>query len=290
MTYGQVSPSHRERFEPGSLIPDGTPWLDLDHDPTTVVAWAGAGLTFTESRERLILEAEVPRTIPGKMALDGVRTGKRSGLSVEFRSLEERKEHGLRVIRRATFSGVGLVPSPSYRASRITEVRRRGGGRWSTSRIMGKVNLGRKLSCRCRTGCDTIELAEDSMDAALAEAKAGKREVFAFIQGNYDKPVASIAGGTLKVTRKGKRLDVEVDGLPETTVADDFMAGREGLFYTLRPYFPDDQSEYVKEGTTARFKRADLRAIEIAAISGPTEGLDPIRVIEKRSRRRRVWL
>ena len=74
-----------------------------------VVAWEGAGLTFEEDAEALSLRAVLPRIPAADLALDGVRSGRRSGLSIEFRSLEERQEDGLRVIARAALKGVGLV-------------------------------------------------------------------------------------------------------------------------------------------------------------------------------------
>ena len=39
MRFGDVSPSHRERFEPGSLRMAEAVHLDLFHDPERAVAW-----------------------------------------------------------------------------------------------------------------------------------------------------------------------------------------------------------------------------------------------------------
>ena len=43
MRYGEISPSHKERFEPGSLRMADAVHLDLNHDRERVVAWHPAG-------------------------------------------------------------------------------------------------------------------------------------------------------------------------------------------------------------------------------------------------------
>ena len=125
MPYGERAGDRPERFEPGSLMRAGDTWLDLDHDPLQVVAWEGAGLIFEETDDALLMRATLPRIPAAELALDGVRSGKRSGLSVEFRSLAERRDAGERVIERATLRGVGLVRSASYTGARVTELRSR---------------------------------------------------------------------------------------------------------------------------------------------------------------------
>ena len=125
MAYGEISPSHRERFEPGSLIRREDCWLELGHDLSRVVCWEGAGLEFSEDDRALSLRAELPRIPVADLALEGVRDGSRAGLSIRFNAVEEREEDGLRVISRAELAGVGLVPAPSYSGSRVTELRGR---------------------------------------------------------------------------------------------------------------------------------------------------------------------
>ena len=63
LKYGEVSPSHQERFLPGafSLDPGITRWLDYRHDRTRVLAHTeGGGLVLRDSPEALLLEAELP--------------------------------------------------------------------------------------------------------------------------------------------------------------------------------------------------------------------------------------
>ena len=129
MRYGEVSPSHRERFEPGSLRMADAVHLDLNHDRERAVAWhPGGGLELRDEGGALVLSAEVPPIPAGDRALEEIRTGKATGLSVEFRAVKETRSDGVRVIEDAILSGVGLVAQPSYTGSRI-EARARKHGR-----------------------------------------------------------------------------------------------------------------------------------------------------------------
>ena len=59
MRYGEVSPSHRGRFEPGSLRMAESVHLDLHHDIERAVAWhPGGGLTLDNGRDALTMRAE----------------------------------------------------------------------------------------------------------------------------------------------------------------------------------------------------------------------------------------
>ena len=131
MNYGEISPSHRERFLPGSIVRDGEVdvWLDLAHNPLQVVAYEGAGLEFTDSADSLTMRAVLPRIPAAELALDGVRSGRRNGLSVEFKLLEQRNVDGINVVSRARLLGIGLVARPSYQQSQITALRSANGRR-----------------------------------------------------------------------------------------------------------------------------------------------------------------
>ena len=288
MAYGELSPTHRERFLPGSLIRSGHVWLDLEHDQRAVVTWEGAGLEFAETAEALTMRAAIPRTVPGDMALQGVRDGTRAGLSVEFEALHESREAqtGVRVIERARLAGVGLVERPSYEGSRV-ELRQRTG-----PTVSGRVALGARLSCQCRTDCDAVRINPQAFDRALREAEAGEREIVAFLSGRFDTPLARLGEG-LWLTRSGRQLRVELDGLPEGEAVAEFLESvRNGVAFQARPYWPDRSSDVERVGATSVVSRADLRGIELAPITGPTFGLQRIEVGEQRRRRRgrRLWL
>ena len=120
MRYGEVSPTHRERFEPGAFRMADTVHLDLGHDPERAVAWQpGGGLELADDGEALRMSADLPAIPAATRALDEIARGKRSGLSVEFKAIKERREGGIRVIEEALLGGIGLVASPSYSGSRV---------------------------------------------------------------------------------------------------------------------------------------------------------------------------
>ena len=130
MRYGEVSPSHKERFAPGSLRMADAVHLDLNHDRERAVAWhPGGGLELADRGEALELSAELPPIPAADRALDDIRTGKVTGLSVEFRAVQESRVGGVRVIEEALLTGVGIVARPSYEGARI-EARARKHGRF----------------------------------------------------------------------------------------------------------------------------------------------------------------
>ena len=288
MQYGDLSPAHRERFLPGSLIRDGDTWLDLEHDVSRVIAWEGAGLSFTETADALTMRAELARIPLADLALQDIRSGKRTGLSVEFDAIEERREAqtGVRLIERARLAGVGLVAAPSYTGSRVEL--RAAPKRISKRIVNGKVVYGSLLACRCRKNCDRIVIEPGAFEKALAEAAAGERDITAFLSGSFDKPVASVSSGSLKLESTAEGLAIRIESLPETTAVTDWLASLGAAKYTLRPWFPDAQSTFTVTGTTATFTAADLRAIEIAPIAGPMEGLRELTV--RNTRGRLFWL
>ena len=123
MRYGEVSPSHKERFEPGALRPAETVILDMGHDRERAIAWTGAGLEFDDGKQSLDMRAELPPIPAADRALEEIRSGKTNGLSVEFRARKERRDGGIRVIEEAELIGVGIVGRPSYEGARV-EARR----------------------------------------------------------------------------------------------------------------------------------------------------------------------
>ena len=201
MPYGERAGDRPERFEPGSLVPDGDVWLDLDHDQTRVVAWAGAGLTFENTPAALTMRAALPRIPAADLALAGVRSGRRAGLSVEFDALQESRDGEMRVIERARLLGVGLVRAGAYTSAQVTEIRQGG------VQIEGSVPLGEKLACQCRDGCDAVQLEPGSFDEALREMADGTREISVFASGRYGQPIATSSGGAT-FRRAGDALEV----------------------------------------------------------------------------------
>ena len=100
--------------------------LDLYHDREKVIAYhPGGGLAIAGEGDAVELAADLPHIPAADRALDEIRSGKTTGLSIEFRALKERREAGIRVIEEAVLSGVALVRSPSYLGSRVEARHRR---------------------------------------------------------------------------------------------------------------------------------------------------------------------
>ena len=146
LAYGDVSPSHRERFEPGALrMAEAVP-LNLFHDPERAVAWQpGGGLELRQDRRAVTMRAILPPIPAADRALAMVRERQATGLSVEFKAIRERREGGLRVIEDAVLSGVGIVRAPSYGGSRV-EARARSG-----RTLRATVPLDTDLQCPTST-------------------------------------------------------------------------------------------------------------------------------------------
>ena len=117
LVYGDIAPEYRERFTPGALgdVP-ATMAINLQHDRSLVVVESAA---LTDGPRALEVRAELPE---GSAALRLVQRGALSGFSIEFQAKDERREAGIRVIERATLTGLALVDRGAYPAS-TAEVR-----------------------------------------------------------------------------------------------------------------------------------------------------------------------
>ena len=283
MPYGQLSPTHRERFLPGSLRPVGDVWLDYGHDVERVLTHRGDGLELNDTPDALRFEARLPRTPLADRALNEVQSGARRGVSVEFTSKSEHREPqtGVRVVEDALLHGIGLVPRPSYPSARV-ETRQ-------AATMEGVFRLAADVLCRCRDGCDSVFFEPNSLDTALAQAARGEREINLFLSGKYNEPLASVGRG-LELTRDGNELQVRAT-LPETQAVADFLKARLNGFFALRLWVPRE-APFEKQGTRAIYgPDSDLRGIEIAAIAGRTDGykeVDILDIIEER--RVPIWL
>ena len=290
--YGDVAqlPFGREVIHPGAFRPIGDVILNRGHDRRRPLARTGAGLEFDDTEERLLIRAMLPPTRDADDVLTLVNTGVLRGLSVEMAVKQDDFRQRTRHVEKAKLVGIGVVDRPAYRESLVSTRQRA-----ERTTITGKVNLDEELACRCRKGCDHIRINADAMDDAIAEAIRGDREITAFFSGAYDKPIASVSAGTLTLKRTGTTLAVGISTLPDSGPVRDFLETFAFAKFVARPYFPDDMSKFQKQGTTAVFSHADLRAIEIAALTGPSDGLVEVEVDEAplprpAARRRRVWL
>ena len=270
--YGEVSPSHREMFAgPGSIRVHSDAWLDYGHDREKVLCWQGAGLEFIDTAEELRFVATIPRTIIGERALDDVHAGRKNAISVEFNPISERRDFqtGVRVIESSFLQGLGLVEAPSYPSSVVTEIRQGG-------ILEGTVKLEADIPCRCRQNCETALFKKDSLDKALGEAAAGKREITSFFSGAYDSPISSTGRG-LSIEREGNIVRVRMP-LPDTAAAREFEETHQNAFHAIRLWVPAGSTAgFSKVGTRAIFGRGtDLRGIEVAPITGDSTNFDPV--------------
>ena len=144
LRYGDVSPTHRERFLPGAFDLEGgsTRWLSYRHDRTRILAHSeGGGLILRDTPEALFLEADLPALPLADKALEEVRSGALAGLSIEFFSQRESRDGGIRVVEEASLAGIGLVAEPSYPESKV-ETRQAG-------TIVSSIPYGTSMACEC---------------------------------------------------------------------------------------------------------------------------------------------
>ena len=121
MSYGSKASDRPEMFEMGAFH------------------WRESGIVIREQHNReapivktvpyldgkeLRIEIPLPNTTRGRDAATNMRGPNPlyGGLSVEFRSEQETRRDGMRVITRAFLDGAGLVDNPSYLSSKV-EVR-----------------------------------------------------------------------------------------------------------------------------------------------------------------------
>ena len=268
VVYGDVSPSHRERFTAGTFgnLDDGeTRWLNLEHRQNEAIAWTGGGLTLTDTKDALLVRAEIPQIPAGEKALADVRSGRLTGFSVEFRAHEEHRDSGLRVITGAALEGIGLVRMPSYQQS-VAEVRGRG-GRTLSSVIPADTDV----ECACvGGGCEFIRITQDLM-AEMWDRTFTKFERQAVATySDYRTALASTSRGTMR-----GRIDENGDGvvdidIPTGAAGDAVIAAHDAAGVVVRPFIDSTTATgrtVVREDGTSVFEydHAELRAVIISA-------------------------
>ena len=300
MTYGDISPEHRERFLPGAFGPAPSAPLNIQHDRNMIVLDAG-DFVLSDTPRALEIRAELPA---GSAALSLVRRGALNGYSVEFHARAERRESGVRVIERAALVGIGLVDQPSYRES-TAEVRRRGsrGGRLGSFR--GRIPKAKRLECRCGPGsCKQALFKSGSFDSLYDDDDV--RDVLAVV-GDYGSAIGSRKRKSVRFW-EGKNGDLEfaVD-VPNTDRGKALMETFDVTDVYARPVIDVDASDVKITGELAEYSQARVRALTI----GPTDaaaGWTPLRMRDgddddkpepraaevssrdETTRRARVWL
>ena len=105
-----------EEFRPGAFNPIGDVVLNWMHDRAKPLARTGehGGLQLADSATELRVAATLPETSLADDAVELIRRGVFRGLSIEFRSVEEKMVAGVRVIQKALLSGIAVVDRPAY--------------------------------------------------------------------------------------------------------------------------------------------------------------------------------
>ena len=300
LRFGDISPSHRERFEAGAFaFADAVP-LNLHHDPERAVAWQpGGGMELRQDNEVLSMSAELPPIPAADRALAMVRAGQATGLSVEFQPVRERREDGLRVVEAALLTGIGIVRSPSYGGSRV-EARAKSG-----RTLRARIPYDTELACECiaqlgpgRGGaCVPMVRFQQYAGDLMAEAiQNAEREVLAVFK-DYSRPLGSARRGTLRAVSTDDGLDVEID-LPTGEAGDMAVSASEAAGIIARPLIDYDRSEFMDTESGRMVERPHLRAILIGSTDA-REGWPDARIdydgadterAEARGQRRRLWL
>ena len=285
MAFGDVSPTHQERFEPGSLRFEAVP-LNLFHDPERAAAWhPGGGLELRQDASALRMVAELPPIPAADRALAEVLSGRASGLSIEFLAESERREAGIRVVEAAQLVGIGLVRDPSYGQSRV-EARGRSG-----FKMKAAVPPGKRVSCECASAkCKWAEVIPEAMEQMFDKVFKEHAQTAVAVFDSYSAPLASTARDTLRGSFAGGIGRVEID-LPDSDSGRAVRAAAEDSGVIVRPFFADVQSEIVDDTEVIRGGR--LRAL-IVSPTDAREGWPEPEIVGPDTpaprRRARLWL
>ena len=300
--YGSVSPTHKERFEPGSFTQSlardttRTPlWLDVQHEFNQVIAYTGAGLELRDSAAALEVVATLPRIPAADLALAAVKRGELRGFSIEFFPEAERREDGIRVIEKAHLQGLGLVADPSYTES-LAEIRRRGGGGGGGGKrswqARGKLPTKRRLRCECKNraeGVDHVEFDKRAFDKML------KDQNITVVIGDYKQTVASQAKGSVSFAKSDTGLKFTIKDLPDTDAVADLIETAKVAPVIARPVFRGTPTKVVTDSDglkVAHYDEVEVRAITLGSTDA-TEGWPEVsftRVPSKREARSRLLL
>ena len=124
LKYGEVIRHDRglETFEPRSLQWDEKHGIVLynshDQNSRKPVGIVSPSNNDTEAR----FEYQLPDTPAARKLASEIRNQTLKGLSIEFRSLQEKVVNGIRRIAKATVSGIAAVKEPAYQTATV-EVR-----------------------------------------------------------------------------------------------------------------------------------------------------------------------
>ena len=169
----------------------------------------GDDVTVEDRADALIVSAHLPRTDTADLALDGVRSGRFRGWSVEFLARRETRDGaGVRVIEAADLPGLALVDHPSYPGSTVEARRRR--------RIRAKVPTRQPIDCKCPDGATIVEFGPEAFkrvaDLDVTAISRGAESVVAATSAGDSLALSAGADGALGIsltpldTEAGRRV------------------------------------------------------------------------------------
>ena len=281
----------RERIEPRAFgeLAGADVILNVGHDRARPIArTGGGGLALADGPDALTIRAELPETREADDALALVRSRVLRGLSIEFRTVAERMENGVRVIERAILDAVALVDQGAYNGATV-EARRKNS--------VPNPWLRAQWAARKAGACDCQGPAIQSVvfePGAWREAVASDREVLA-VAGDYGRALASRRKGTLGLAeRDDGGLDISMSReAAETPAGRDLQAMAPAVPLTARPIVDNEQSEFEDTDGVRTFTQAHLRAVLIKPTDRP-DGWEPAEIergeTDADRRRWRLWL
>ena len=274
MRYGDVSPTHRERWLPGSarVSPDLAP--TLGHRTGRVLAY-GSDVEVRDGRDALVVRARLPRTEVADIALDGVKSGRFRGWSVEFKARRQSRDAaGVRVIESADVPGLALVDEPSFPGSTV-EARQR-----ARPRITSKVLTGLAIDCKCADGDASVV---EFLETAFREVE--DLEVTAISRG-AESVVSSTANDSLKLSA-ARDGSLRVDLRPLDTEAGrrtaELVRARVPVY--ARPVWDARRSDWtLRDDGVAEVSRAWFAYLLVRPVpEADARGLEPMEAAERRA-------
>ena len=283
LRFGDLAPDFNESFAPGSVQLADAVNFNLSHKPFESIAHhPNGGLNVDLRSTGVHIDASIPPTPAGDHALELVRSGEATGLSIEFRALrEEHSESGQRIIRNAVLSGIGLVADPAYPGSRAEarEASRRllraqlPKSRFAACECIGSATCGKALKI------DPLALA--SFAQQIRDAATGEGPDVLAVFKDYGKPVASARRGGLRLDDAG---NVSVNLPAGSSSVDDLVEASAIAGVIVRPLLDYAEADFVDtlEGRTVF--NARLRAFLIGSTDNRMGWDDAVILEEQRHR------
>lgn len=276
LVYGDVAPSYRERFEPGSIALDNAISANLNHDRLQSIGWhPNGGLTLTDTPEALTMRLELPPIPAADRALAEIQAGKLTGLSVEYQALRERADDaGVMVVQSAVLSGIGLVREPAYKQSRV-RLRR---GTWARGRVMPEG----VRACHCvEPDCATVSFDDTAFAGTVADVEAGERDLIAHTGGFGPQFVLGTvkAGGMAVSLGDGGELVMELAASAALSAAGVALAASlESSGPVVRPLIDDSQSTFTDTDGNRHYTDAHVTSLLVKTARNP-DGWEGVEIV-----------